>query len=290
MPEDIRTDGFILDWGLLLALLPNPGGCGNTSPTTEYEIYSSPYPLFSRSILRFLFGDLDVTPDTVAIFDILYSLNTSLSSSIIVACSSTNIFLRPMALFRGNPAVLAVLLIIFLGHWGLALGGAFSALVVQWNQVHPPGSTCAGNTPVGPHGNYGVIAFYLYTLIWDIIIMAVTIIGLLRQKPMRSSPLWSILRRQGLEYVLITTCLNLPALAFSWMNLNGTMNIIFTLPGGIISVMVSSAAVVALFDLRDNENEPPNTDQEMSTKSDVGGGGLLTSHVVLPSTSIASSA
>jgi len=205
-----------------------------------------------------------------------------LLASLIVVCSSTNIMLRPFALFKRNVYVVSLLMAFTLGHWGLALEATIHSFFIKYGRsTNYADEACSGTIPLGSEPNYSVVIFYIYTLSWDAIILGFTIWGLFRQMPIGSSPLLSTLRNQGLGYLIATTCLNIPALAFSWLNLNSPMNIIFVVPGGMVSVMVSSSAVVSLLRMK---YDPPTVDRlngEMTSKSDEGVGNLLTTHINL---------
>lgn len=49
-------------------------------------------------------------------------------------------------------------------------------------------------------------------MLWDAIILIFTIVGLYRRRQAHSSPLWIILYRQGVGYLLATTTMNIPML------------------------------------------------------------------------------
>ncbi|KAH8096899.1 hypothetical protein BXZ70DRAFT_322158 [Cristinia sonorae] len=204
-----------------------------------------------------------------------------LLNTVMITSSSTNLMLRPLALFRRNKCAIGVLIFLLIGHWGLALGGVSSALFAKWSGVHVPSNACAGIVPTAERILWGPVAFYTYTVSWDVIILSFTLFGFLQQLPMRSSPLWITLRRQGVGYVAVTTCLNIPTVVFSYLNLNGPMNIMFALPGGMISSIVSTAAVVSLMKMKDERSEQETSDVETSNKPDMGRGNLLTTHITV---------
>lgn len=43
------------------------------------------------------------------------------------------------------------------------LAAALPSMIVTWHLLKVPDNACAGLTPVGPHPNWGVVAFYVYS-------------------------------------------------------------------------------------------------------------------------------
>ncbi|CAL1710487.1 unnamed protein product [Somion occarium] len=208
-------------------------------------------------------------------------------ASIVVISASSTILLRPLVLWKENKPVLAVLTILLLTHWGIGLNAAIGTVRVSWSPNIPQ---CASTIPIGSHGMPSIIAFYFFTVLWDLIILIFTAVGLHRQYLARSSTLWKMLYKQGILYVVVAFAVNIPMLVFSWLNLNGTMNIFFAAPGGTISVMASSSALVSLLKLKREESESAHqrplhvaVGREVSTvdKNDVEAN-QLTSHIDLP--------
>ncbi|KAH8096895.1 hypothetical protein BXZ70DRAFT_1009566 [Cristinia sonorae] len=169
---------------------------------------------------------------------------------IVIACSSTNISLRPIALFRRNSYVLGILGLLLIVRWSVTLYAVVTSLQALRNPPDPtymaPSGACISASPNLDEPNMEVVGFYVFTVLYDIVILVFTIVGLGLQCSANSSPLWRRLHRQGIAYVILTASLNIPMLVFAILNLNPTMNMMFAVPGAVISVMTSSYAVISL--------------------------------------------
>ena len=87
------------------------------------------------------------------------------------------------------------------------------------------------------------LSLLLSAILWDSIILLLTVAGLWRQHAPRSSRLWTMLSRQGVGYLVVTLCVNIPMLVsmildevaylmdvhppalkvFTFLDLNGTV-------------------------------------------------------------------
>jgi len=215
-------------------------------------------------------------------------------SNITASCSSTNLLLRPVALWKNNRIILGSLVLLSLGQWAFGLGATVASVRIKFGPHQP---SCAGTAPDTPHPFPTVVAYYLYTLLFDTLILVYTLAGLWRQDAARSSPLWSILYKQGIWYLVVTSAGNIPMLVLTFLNLNGTMNIFFAVPSSAISVMASSAAVTSLLKLKADDalsrriragpqhwDVAGQTETELSDKPDtMTAGNQLTTNIALAS-------
>ncbi|KAH8096897.1 hypothetical protein BXZ70DRAFT_321330 [Cristinia sonorae] len=119
-------------------------------------------------------------------------------AAIVVTCSSTNIAIRPLTLFRRNYYILGVLGVALITHWLMAT-------------TAPTGKCVAALSASENHSNM-IILFYTYTILWDLLILGFTIYGLATCLPAQTSPLWRRLYSQGVVYVIATALLNIPML------------------------------------------------------------------------------
>ncbi|KAH8096896.1 hypothetical protein BXZ70DRAFT_945062 [Cristinia sonorae] len=213
-------------------------------------------------------------------------------AAIVVTCSSTNIALRPLTLFRRSYYALCVLLLLSIVHWLMAIVGIIFVLKGKPDpsRISPTGA-CVAARSAGYERNNMVILFYVYTMLWDITILIFTIIGLVIRLPAQASPLWRGLYSQGVAYVVATILLNIPMLIFTSLDLNATMNTMFAAPGAIISIMASSAAVISIMKTKmtrpgRQRNSPQRFAIELQPISHQSAGpseGLFTSHIDAPS-------
>lgn len=149
-----------------------------------------------------------------------------------------------MALWRGNGYVLCAIGLFSVAQWGLSLGGksfsvrlfwgvlikvnivSISVLLIDWRGMIIP---CNGVFPNSVHGSPAIIALYFYSeclvphsfecnlsilfwvlaLIWDCFILVLTVLGLWRQNAARSTRLWTVLFRQGVGFLVITSAVNI---------------------------------------------------------------------------------
>jgi len=152
----------------------------------------------------------------------------------------------------------------------------------------PPGTGCATLHPTGLKHNRIIIGFYSYTIVLDAFILVFTVTGLSKRMSAQSTPLWLTLYKQGIGYLVATLALNLPMLVLIILNLNEVMNIFFATPGAMVSVMVSSQAVVSLMKIKVDRNATSPNDSsegdspvEVKTHTELRGG-ILTTHLTMP--------
>jgi len=176
----------------------------------------------------------------------------------IVCLSSTAILLRPLVLWRGNVWAFALLMSLSFIQWGLSITVIVELNLPEWSDRIP---SCGGVAIDAAKPNPVIITFYLFTILFDLLILVATVWGLHRQEGAKGSLLWSLVYRQGALYVAVAVTANLPTLTLIWLNLNGPMSLFFVGPGGSASVMASSTAFTSL--LRLKERGPSSEDIEL---------------------------
>lgn len=155
-----------------------------------------------------------------------------------IGCSSLNLTLRPFIIWKAFKYVRIVLILATIGHWIVLLRVMFDFSVLEVN----------GSCGYMVVNHIDMTAIFVYTMGYDILTLALTIIGL-RNTP-SSSGLWKILRKQGITYVLVTSLANtIPAVVAS-LNLNPAMNVIFATPASVVSTIASGRIVVAFLELQ----------------------------------------
>ncbi|KAJ3476260.1 hypothetical protein NLI96_g11281 [Meripilus lineatus] len=152
-------------------------------------------------------------------------------NSFTVIFSSMNISFRPLVLWKTVKPAWYFLLLLFLVHIGLGLAAGFAPkLEHRWGQVPDRG----GPSRFAPGLPQIVLAFYIYTIFYDTILLVLTILGLSRENSARNSPLWIKLRIQGVQYLVAAMVVNIPMVVLGVLHLNSIMDLFFAAPGGIL--------------------------------------------------------
>ncbi|KAG2367087.1 hypothetical protein BDR07DRAFT_360341 [Suillus spraguei] len=180
-----------------------------------------------------------------------------------IGCSSLNLTLRPFIIWRAFKYVRIFLVLATIGHWIVLLRIMFDFSVMKVN----------GSCGFMVVNHTDMTAIFVYTMGYDILILALTIIGL-RNTP-SSNGLWKLLRKQGITYVLITCLANIIPAVVASLNLNPAMNVIFAMPASAVSTIASSRIVVAFLDVQSS------TSVEEASSRDV----PLTTILTLPTAS-----
>lgn len=108
---------------------------------------------------------------------------------------------------------------------------------LTWNGKGPG---CSGLKPITIRESPIAVFFYAYSennipfanmnpglslllsaILWDSIILLLTVAGLWRQHAPRSSRLWTMLSRQGVGYLVVTLCVNIPMLVSMILDKSG---------------------------------------------------------------------
>ncbi|THV07406.1 hypothetical protein K435DRAFT_848348 [Dendrothele bispora CBS 962.96] len=163
----------------------------------------------------------------------LYMFN-QIMGNFAIGLSSINLSIRTIAVWKSHYFVIIPLVALILGHWVLLLR---TVVLVKANWVDAL-STCqvTGNDPKL------ITAVYIYSMIFDFIVMCLTGIKLgfgTRQK----SELVKMLYLDGLMYFLIAFTANLVAVVFSVLNLNPVMSIIADVPATVIATIAACRVV-----------------------------------------------
>ncbi|CCM05306.1 uncharacterized protein FIBRA_07520 [Fibroporia radiculosa] len=204
--------------------------------------------------------------------------------NVAVSTSSTNFLIRALLLWKRNRAIQAILLLSSSTQWiiGLTFGP------ISNNEIHAPGlALCGGSYP---DDRRNLLVFFLYTMCFDIGILIFTVAGLYSRADAAGTRLWALIYRHNVLYLITTLMVNVPTLVFAWLNLNPVMTMLFAVPAAVVSVMVSSAAVVSLIEIKgDNETDATGDVCDLrAIESSTCGEIQLTTHIKIPSLSLGS--
>ncbi|KAH7925422.1 hypothetical protein BV22DRAFT_1033977 [Leucogyrophana mollusca] len=156
-----------------------------------------------------------------------------------VGLASINLSLRTVAIWSQNKYIIALLVLIILGHWSLILQGVL--LTAAW----VPGVGCA----IIKSNNTVLAATFIYSMCFDLVVMCLSAYKL-AWAPRRTgsasgtqSTLVRMIFADGLIYFFIAFLANLLATTFMVLSLNAVMGIIFNVPAAIASTIVASRVV-----------------------------------------------
>ncbi|OAX41297.1 hypothetical protein K503DRAFT_685802 [Rhizopogon vinicolor AM-OR11-026] len=166
----------------------------------------------------------------------LYAFN-QLAGNAAVGLASINLSLRTIAIWSQSKWIIALLILLILGHWSLILQGVL--LGATWA---PGGCQITySNTTI-------LSATFIYSMCFDFVVMCLSAYKL-AWVPARNGTngthtrLIMMLFSDGLIYFFIAFMSNLVATTFMVLNLNPTMSIIFNVPAAIASTIVASRVV-----------------------------------------------
>jgi len=151
-------------------------------------------------------------------------------------CASLLLMLRTIAVWNRRPFVMVPLVVISMGHWAFLLHGSRD-IRSRWSDE---AKACVIDVVFPAF----VEAKYVYTMVFDFIVLVLTTIGLV-MSPARSS-LWQLLFRQGIIYFVVACLANLVPTIFRLLNLNSIMNLMFALPAAIASSFVVCRSFISL--------------------------------------------
>lgn len=205
-----------------------------------------------------------------------------------VAAASTNLGLRAVAMWKDIRFIRYGLALVCAVHGFFAFFMGLESVQSKWDPTH---RFCMVMTS---KGQPQLLGFYTFTLVWDLIILVFTFAGMRRQGLPSSSPLWTTIVTQGLGYVLISCATCIPMMIMVSLNLNNTMNVILTAPGGTICVITSSAFVTSLLEMRDPDScssfdSRPQPARAVSPRKSDGVSHALTTHIELYASEIRNS-
>ncbi|KAI0700082.1 hypothetical protein BC835DRAFT_1329246 [Cytidiella melzeri] len=215
---------------------------------------------------------------------------TAVTGNVALAAASANLGYRVIVLWKSHVWFSRLLTAICVMHILLAiLLGAFS-IETTWDDkaqycIVSPGST-----------QRGLLSLYLFTLVWHVVILVLTALGVRRPDLPRGSPLSSMLYHQMVGYAILTCVTCIPMATIVYLNLNSIMNIIPAIVGTTSTVMASSSAVISLLRLNDPDDssdaspasaprghEAPTTNDSEKSRSSVESSavptGALTTHI-----------
>lgn len=129
----------------------------------------------------------------------------SVCTTMTVACASTNLMIRTLAIWRNNHFVYWFLVVASLTHWAIVFISAFSRNSSTFDPTRP--DSCHFDPDA-------VMMFCIYTIAFDFVTLALTIFGLHRTGVLRSQPrsMWGTVYEQGVGYFVVAFLVNLPAL------------------------------------------------------------------------------
>ncbi|KDQ54043.1 hypothetical protein JAAARDRAFT_409073 [Jaapia argillacea MUCL 33604] len=154
------------------------------------------------------------------------------------SCATLNLLIRTLVLWRHNKWVRGVLYVALLGHWTLV----FMTLVHQRAVWNPMALSCTAIFA----DRTQLLAQFLYTFIFDLVILILTLVALTRDRS--PSKLWLKLYTQGIGYFFVASCASVAPAVLIIMALSPLMDIIAIGPALTISVIASSRAVLSLLD------------------------------------------
>jgi len=166
-----------------------------------------------------------------------------------VGGASTLLMLRVIAIWSQNLYIVFPLVTLSLGQWGILL---YSVSTVSARYV-PAVNQCVvtGAPPTF------LRVLYIYTMIFDLIVLTLSTIGLLRlpgRSGTKASGLWTLLNRDGLFFFIVAFTSNLAAVVILLLDLNPIMNIITSVPAAAVSCTVACRSFVRLSTYNGNNN------------------------------------
>ncbi|KAH7904013.1 hypothetical protein BJ138DRAFT_1131145, partial [Hygrophoropsis aurantiaca] len=176
------------------------------------------------------------------------------AGNVAIGCASTNLMIRTWVIWKDKRGVLMLLALVSLGHWGVLMLG-LSDIVAYQTQ---------GGCFVEYANHANMSALFMYTMLYDLLVLSLTIAGLTRTRS--SSALWRTLFSQGVTYFAVTFVANVVPMVFSWLNLNAVMNVFFAIPAATISTIASCRAVVSLLGMQADPASAASSETTQQTK------------------------
>ncbi|KAF8887540.1 hypothetical protein BD779DRAFT_1611503 [Infundibulicybe gibba] len=167
----------------------------------------------------------------------LFTFN-QLAGDAAVGLASINLSIRTMAVWSQNRYIIALLVLIILGHWSLILQG------VLLNAIWVPGTGCV----ITKTNNTVLAATFIYSMCFDLVVLLLNAYKLLginasHHQGLGSSRLAKMIFEDGLIFFFIAFLANLVATVFMLLNLNQIMSVIFNVPAAVASTIVACRAV-----------------------------------------------
>lgn len=163
----------------------------------------------------------------------LYTYNQVFGNAAI-GLASINLSLRTIAVWSQSKYLIAVLVLIIMGHWSLLLHGLL--IKAEWI----PGAGCA----ITNTDNTMLAATFIYSMCFDLTVLVLTAWKLAwPTRRSERSKLVNLIFGDGLIFFFIAFVANLIATVFMLLNLNAVMSIIANVPAAIASTIVACRAV-----------------------------------------------
>lgn len=155
-----------------------------------------------------------------------------------IGLSSINLAIRTMAVWENDIRVVAGLMILILGHWGVI----FRALAVNASWIVEAGIGCATTWEPVNTGVY-VVAIAAIAMVLDFVVLALLWLKLYNRQAELSS-LARLLLTDGTVFVIVALAVNVSTVVFGIFSLNDvSLHTTWVIAAGIISTMVASHAV-----------------------------------------------
>ncbi|KAI0340355.1 hypothetical protein BDW22DRAFT_1347006 [Trametopsis cervina] len=173
--------------------------------------------------------------------------------------ASSNVALRAYTLWRDNTWARLGIATCTLVHLVFAILVGAMSYKPRWDSSH---TFC---NLLSTEMQNSLTGLYIYTTVWDFVILTLTITGLRRQHLPSQSPLRAVLLTQGVLYAIVTclTCIPVTLLRIAirqvvvLLDLNDAMNIFLSVPSCTFSVVASSAAVTHLLNMKHGSSGNP---------------------------------
>jgi len=166
---------------------------------------------------------------------------TQTSGNFAVGCASTLLMLRMIAIWARNPYVMWPLVFINVGQWAILMHSAIT--------VHAVWEPAAAQCVITAAPQIYLQLLYIYTMIFDFLVLLLSTIGLLRvggRSGSGGSGLWSLLIKDGLVFFIVAFGSNLVEVILLLLNFNPVMNVMASLPAASITATVACRLFVRL--------------------------------------------
>ncbi|EPQ51632.1 hypothetical protein GLOTRDRAFT_133003 [Gloeophyllum trabeum ATCC 11539] len=158
-------------------------------------------------------------------------------------CASLNLAIRTALIWKYKGYAVTTLIAIAAVHWYCVINAAVKFIRTDYDSFF-------GACLIVQTHQDALTALYIATLIFDMLILIASIVGLLRgSSDMRGWHMHDIRRvlfRQGIEYFLLTSLVNTSSVVFARLNYNTIMDIILSVPALVISMIASCHCVTSL--------------------------------------------
>ncbi|KZT25228.1 hypothetical protein NEOLEDRAFT_374017 [Neolentinus lepideus HHB14362 ss-1] len=186
-------------------------------------------------------------------------------------CASLNLAIRTIMIWHRKLVVAAIVTALAVGQW-------VSLMLSAGKFIHTGISSRFGICLAPKIYNTEMLVCYVYTLLFDLIVLAGAVAGLVKDAP--ETHVWRVsdIRRlvvvQGLGYFLIAAIANVFSAVFAALRLNPVMDIMLSVPAIVISTIASCHCVTGLLtygerapEIKTSSETPYSTDiQQLTTQ------------------------